>query len=262
MYDVHVILRTCNNSTLQQNITSRGIHRICGDDRNTLITKCVKSLITTINNSKNTIKLTVLDDNSDVTFIHTLKEILQACKSPVTWVSLEISGFNFSAYQQFSLAASSKELIYTVEDDYLHEPNAIDNMVTAYSVLKAHYNDNIMISPFDCPFRYQLNSIEPTVLLHDGTRYWRHTAYTTHTFLTHASIIQKHFTVFETLAVNYPKEIEDTTINLLYKNIYPKTNTDILVFNPIPSVAYHMAYSEPPKIKTPYLSWEPLWDLY
>lgn len=261
MIDLHVILRTCQRSKLNENLRTSDIPlaRICGDDRELMILKCVSSLVNSINAANASVKLTVLDDHSDKKFLNKLKKIITKCIN-ASIVSLDKKGFNNSAYQQFKLASETQGLVYTVEDDYIHEENAINDMIHAFIYFSQRFQDNVMIFPFDCPFRYEQGFEEPTVLFHDGNRYWRHVTKTTYTFLTHGETVKKHFKMFEKLALKYPSVLEDDTINTLYKKVIPSEQEDIIVFNPIPSLAYHLSYAEPVKIQSKQLTWKTLWE--
>lgn len=261
MSDLHVILRTCQQSKLDKNLIDSGqkFSRICGDDRETMILKCVTSLVNSIQTSKLNVKLTVLDDHSDKKFLTKLKKVLSK-HTQTTLINLEKEGYNHSAFEQFRLAAETDGLVYTVEDDYLHEENALQEMVSAFNYFTVRFRDNVMIFPFDCPFRYEQDKEEPTVLFYNGERYWRHVTRTTYTFLTHGSVIKNNFQAFKALALYYPHVLEDQTINRLYKKVIPNENESIIVFNPIPSLAYHLSYAEPAKINTKNLTWNDLWE--
>jgi hypothetical protein len=150
-------------------------------------------------------------------------------------------------------------LVYSVEDDFLHEPNAITYMVNAYYHFDKKFKEDVVIFPFDCPFRYDDGREDITVLYHDGIRYWRHVRYTTFTFLTKSSQLRKDFLTYEDIALNYPKVLEDDTINKLYYNLDTKEG-HVRVFSPIPSCAYHLSYQEPFAIHTPQLKWQHLWN--
>jgi len=259
---IKVILRTCSNSLLQNNINETGVVRFCGANRQEMIYKCIISLITTINNSVHDIEFIILDDNSDIEFLNKLTELLTICKSPTSIISLKERGFNHSAAKQFEQAAFSDNYVYMVEDDYLHTPDAIDVMMVAHNQMENMFGGNVVIFPFDCPFRYETKNIEPTILYHDGVRYWRQVNRTSSTILTRAITIQQHYTTFNTLAQNYPKVLEDHTINTIYKTIPPKYNQNVWAFSPIPSLAHHLSYQHPFEITTPYLSWKQLWEQY
>jgi glycosyltransferase involved in cell wall biosynthesis len=259
MVNLRVILRTCSNSLLQNKLD---IPRICGNNRQEMVYRCVKSLVATINNTIHNVEFIVLDDNSDEAFLTQLRNILNGCNVGYNLIHLDGQGFNYSAGKQFELAAYAENLVYIVEDDYLHAPDALDVMVEAHSVLGSLYGDNVVIFPFDCPFRYEMKNVEPTMIYYDGKRYWRQVNRTSHTILTNASTIQQNYTTFAKLASGYPTELEDTTINTLYKKVPPQHNQTIWAFNPIPSLAYHLSYETPPEIRTPYNSWEQLWRYY
>jgi hypothetical protein len=260
MHKLDVILRTCNNSIFDK--TRSNATRICGDNKEEMILKCLTSIIKSINNSSFNIVLTVLDDNSSCNFVTNLKSVLDYCNKQSKFISLTERGPNHSAYQQFYIASQCEDLIYTVEDDYLHETSAIDSMLTAFQYLSTRFHkENIMLFPFDCPLRYKENEEEPTILLHDGTRYWRQVSKTSNTFFTTASILKKHFEVYKILALQYPMENEGTTINNLYKS-YARSGGDITVFNPIPSLAYHLSFSEPASMGLDIHSWQELWNKF
>lgn len=254
MKKLDIILRTCNNSKLQQTEYTR----FCGVEREEMIFRCLLSLINTINNTEFNIKLTILDDDSDDIFVDKVRRFLVNCNKEHELIRLEKTGFNNSAYEQFLLASQCEDLVYTVEDDYLHEENAIMNLLNAYAYLSSRNQSSIVLHPFDCPFRYEPTKEEPTYLFHDGTRYWRQVTHTTNTIFTESKIFKEHFFVFKTLALQYPKVLEEDTINKLYTNFATKTGK-VPAFNPIPSVAYHLSYAEPTEIKTTHLSWRDLW---
>lgn len=219
-----------------------------------MVLKCVKSLVTSINHCDFPIRLTVLDDDSDPSFLIQLKEVIGVADL----INLDQSGFNHSWLRQLQTAAGSEDLVYVVEDDYLHEPNAITNMLNAYHYLNQRFGEQVVISPYDCPFRYESPKEYTTLLLYDGTRYWRHTRHTAGTIFSHSNLFRENWWAFEKLAREYPNITEDQSINLLYRTI-ERSDAPAIAFSPIPSVAYHLSYSEPPLIKTEHLGWRDLW---
>ena len=251
--DIMVVLRTCSNSLLSRSDTSR----ICGNDRELLLRKCFFSLTRTILNSSHNISLTVLDDNSDEKFIEFIKSFSAEIKTEI--IRLSNRGPNYSAEQQFKTAAESNCLVYMVEDDYLHEENAIDYMVGAYLNFVKRYNKDTVIYPHDCSLRYTAGNESSTTLYHDGVRYWRDVDKTANTMLVHPLTIKSNWDVFKNLAKNYPKVLEDDTINKLYYN-EENRNASIRAFSPIPSVAYHVGYSNPTSIATTHMNWQDLWN--
>jgi len=231
--------------------------RICGDNREVLIKKCLLSLISAIKSSNHQITLTILDDNSDARFINFIDLATKGITCNV--VNLPERGPNHSALEQFKLAANSDGLVYVVEDDYLHEENAIDHMIGAYLYFMKRYNTGIVIYPYDCSLRYAEGQEACTTLYHDGIRYWRSVNKTANTMLTHYSTVKHNWIHFENLATKYPRVLEDDTINKLYYSL-ENQDTTIRAFSPIPSIAYHVGYSAPVSINTTHSSWVDLWN--
>jgi hypothetical protein len=260
MRKLDIILRTCSNSILEDNLKQQKYERISGPDRKSLLCNCFISLIQAINNCSFNIHLTILDDNSSKEFLTKINRLLKKCNKPYFIHNLKKSGFNNSAYEQFLMAAKCEDLVYTVEDDYLHELNAINNLLNAYFYLEARFKDKIVLSPFDCPYRYDTGQEELTTLLYDGTRYWRTTSQTTNTVFSKASFFKYDFEIFKNLALNYPKVNESDTINKLYKKNLTDENRKYKLFSPIPSIAYHLAYRDPAEIRTEHLSWKDIWS--
>jgi hypothetical protein len=256
-----VILRTCQKSQFDNKMGNKDTAyvRICGSDREQMVYRCVMSLINSINRANYNIKFTILDDNSDELFIDKLNILLKRCNKETELVRLEKTGPNNSAYEQFYRASQCEDLVYSVEDDFLHEPDAITYMINAYQYFNSKYQEDTVIFPFDCPFRYEEGRQDTTQLYHDGLRYWRHVRYTTNTFLTTGSQLRRDFDTYKDLALNYPNVLEDDTINKLYHNL-DTGEGQVRVFSPIPSCAYHLSYQEPFSIHTPQLQWQHLWD--
>ena len=256
-----VILRTCLRSKLDAGVDPKFV-RICGKNRREMVLKCLKSLVISANRSKKFVHLIVLDDKSDDDFLDDLRATVSYISHEIVRLDAPdgVASFNHSAYEQFRMASEVDGLVYSVEDDYLHDEDAIESMLTAYDHLSRRFSqDRIVLFPFDCPFRYEAGREEPTVLLHDGSRYWRQVGHTTNTFLTNGKYIKEHFPVYAKLALEYPQVNEQHTINRLYRS-FNNMGGDLTCFNPIPSLAYHLSYAEPVSIKTNNLNWKSLWE--
>lgn len=248
-----VVLRTCSSSLLDSSSASR----ICGSDRGLLIRKCFISLVRAIRNSSSmTVRLTVIDDHSDRRFLDFMRD--NAAGLDVRFIHMDVRGPNGSAAAQFKAAAECDGLVYVVEDDYLHEENALDAMASAYMYFMKRNNKPTVIYPYDCSLRYVEGREELVRLYHDGRRYWRDVDKTANTMFTHYSTIKMNMDVFMDLAMNYPRLAEDDTINTLYCR-HGDENRPIRAYSPIPSVAYHVGYSTPKDILTTHGSWRDLW---
>lgn len=252
-----IILRTCQKSKLDENLSDWT--RICGNKREDMLNRCLLSLINCINNCNFNIKLTVLDDNSENDFILKLKKFLKNCNKETSLINLEKVGYNNSAFEQFLMASECDDLVYVVEDDYLHEEDAISNLLNAYYYLSKRFDGPVILHPDDDGWNYAEGNEKKTLLLHDGLRYWRSISHTTHTIFTEAKNLKDNFESFSKLANEYPNLVEQNTIDLLYKN-FETGNGHINVFSPIPSIAYHMSYIDHKIVSTTQSTWRQLWD--
>jgi hypothetical protein len=256
-----IILRTCQNPDRSKKKDAKYLIRVCGNEnRELMVLKCITSLIQTINVCElNDIKLTVLDDNSTEIFLNKLKKILNTCNKKNELINLQTKGPNDSAYKQFEIAANCEDMVYIIEDDYLHEEQALKSLIIAYNYLTTKYNNEIVLYPYDCAGRYDIDKEYLTILLYDGIRYWRQIRHTAFTVFCHSRFIKNNFKMFEDAALMWPNFSEDDNINLLYQN-YETGEGKIKAFSPLPSVAYHLSFNEPAEIKTDHLSWRHLWE--
>lgn len=256
-----IVARTCSRHSVTQ-----GQQRIVSCTREELILKCIDSLIRSANNCNHEITIRILDDHSDEEFLEKLKVILSKCKHTTYIKSLEVPGFNNSAFEQFKEGLEAEELVYFVEDDYFHSDDAIDAMLNFFmSGVSDNYRkfNAMAVYPYDCPHRYWAGRIDPTAMFYHGNRYWRTITHTAFTVMIHSNIVRSFWKIFENVAVNYPAVSEDDTINLLYSNLV-NHGGPVACFSPIPSVANHMSYeNEPPNILTDkFINWKEEWDNY
>lgn len=260
---LHIVLRTHDGKNIHGKTK-----RYIDVSKKDLIVGCVSSLINSANRVNDSVFITVLDDHSTEDFLFSLKNILSKSNHPWEIINLKESGFNHSALMQFKYCRDSKaELIYSVEDDYLHCPTAVDEMLDAYKKLKIKYELNeVCIFPFDTPQEYFYGSREKFWIAREKNRHWRSSNWTTQTFMTSPKVLRDHWNYFEKLAKEFKvvskKSIkslcednivwEETTIGNVWKN-------HVNVFHPIPSVALHVQFQ---KEKDPYIDHLEWWNKY
>jgi hypothetical protein len=261
---VDVVLRTCARTGV---FNQKIVPRIVSEDRLTLIRTCIKSLIVSINNSDKEITLTVFDDHSEPADLEKIKSILAECKVPTQVFTTQVPGFNNSALEQFKYGRDhGRELVYFVEDDYLHDPQAIDLLVNAYN----HFRNlsgfsEVAISPWDQPQEYDVAHAQACKIFHFHNRYWRTTISTSNTVLWPLSAVKGGWHLFETLALQYGNVAgveEINTIGQLLNNTVHHRGP-VCCFSPIPSVAlhiHHLGQGSPKYIDTQMFDWQKCWD--
>ena len=253
-----VFLRTCSRRGV-----IAGQQRCIPDSRELMILKCVSSLVDSIRRSKHQVKLWIVDDHSDQYFIVRLQEKISTIDSHIE--PLAGTGAQDSAVAQFAMAKNNgSELVYLVEDDYFHAPDAIDRMIDAYGELN-QIDDfhSTAIFPYDSIDRYQRDFPEPCRLFYLNGLYWRTTTKTTFTVMLHYTNFCNSFGLFEYLGRNYtPTGItEDQTINKLWNNMVT-FGGPIVLFSPVPSLAIHLEYQQPTNLTTGLSDWRNKWNNY
>lgn len=247
-----VVLRTCDREDVHP---ERG-PRYIDAPKSVIVKKCASSLIRSLSRSNHLadIDLRIIDDNSNV---ETLEFIVNFSLSlginPVIEVCKE-KGYNYSALRQLELCVTlGKEWVYCAEDDYLHFPNAIEQMLLMSDNFVNITGTDIAIRPDDDPFTYSSNnphSRRPSLILLGNDRHWR-TLYNTHyTIFTHVNVFREYKELFASLAKFYKKLSinEDSSINMIWERVP--------LFSPIPTLALHISQNNEPA----FIDYKTLWD--
>jgi hypothetical protein len=261
---IDIVLRTCARTGV---FDQTKVPRIVSDDRFTIVKKCITSLVTSINNSDKDIRFTVFDDQSSTQDVAELKTILNKCKVAYEFFATQKKGFNNSAFEQFQFGRDhGRELVYFVEDDYMHDPKAIDLMVDAYNHFRVLSGmSEVAISPWDQPQEYDLGHVQPCKIFHHRDHYWRTTISTSGTVLWPVEIIRVGWPLFEAFALQYGNvqgvEELNTTGQLLNNAVTHRG--PVICFSPIPSVAlhiHHQGQGSPKEISTRMFDWQKCWQ--
>lgn len=251
-----ISLRTCDTGAVHPYFK-----RYCGKPKNEIVQHCINSLIHSCNQVRNhDIRLTVFDDHSTEETTNHIKSRLATCNFPTRFIHLEQRGYNNSNYQQFLLCRDSDaDLVYSVEDDYLHVPTAIQEMIDSYKIFKDRLNHEIVLHPFDPPLIYNPPQ-DKSYIAHGSHRHWRTATSTTATLLTTPHLFKTYWNLFESLALKYnnpnlnePAVSEHNTICLIYQS------GKAVLLNPIPSLALHMQNEEH---IDPFIDWQYWWSEY
>lgn len=84
------------------------------------------------------------------------------------------------------------DIIYFLEDDYLHKPGWVDVLLDGFKYIEADY-----YTLYDHPNKYQMELITsfPTHLFVTPTAHWRTTISTTNTYACRFETLKKHFDI-------------------------------------------------------------------
>lgn len=241
-------------------VSVHGAHRYVDAPKSEIMLRCAHSLVTSINHAGGDIVLRVFDDHSSPEAVPTLRRILATCDHPVEFVALADNGYNASCLASFSTARDqARELVYFVEDDYLHTPTASAEMLEAHALFKdRHPGREVALHPYDDPKNYWgvIFSREDCRVVQGSRRHWRTNTHTTNTCWVELGTLHRNWALFERLArySSTPYGVENhifeaSTINEIWRE-------QVLLFTPIPSLALHLQYDEH---KDPYLDWRQWW---
>jgi hypothetical protein len=258
MKSVEIFLRTCDRT----NVHIDWRVRYCNLSKPEIVIGCTQSLVNSIKQVKDCIvKLTVLDDHSSEETKLKIKEIIQPVSG--SFIELTETGYNHSAHQQWLMCRDSKaNLVYSVEDDYLHVPTAIQEMIDSYTLFQERLKRNdIVLYPFDEPSEYNPPN-RNDFIVHGSHRHWRTGVFTTNVLFTVPEIFKANWDLFEVLALKYngdylnPRTEHYEESNTIWK-IWQ--NNQAVRFNPIPSLALHLQFEQQ---IDPFIDWKKWWDEY
>ena len=143
----------------------------------------------------------------------------------------------------------ANDLVYFLEDDYIHENNSITEMLFTYEKLSTQLDKEIFLCPSDYPYLY--SKLENAKIFIGYKRHWRTINETLITFMTSKKMVLKYWDEFVAMSTirHHPME---KTLHKIYEKEY--------CLSPIPSLTMHCtninsAYGLPPNFK-----WKKLWD--
>ena len=230
--------------------------------------RSLNSLIKSINYFKNKysevkVKTIIVDDNSS-------SENIQKIKSITKDNDFEMLNLNYSKYQNkiskqknketFANLASllqsfeigkdnGKDLIYFIEDDYLHFEPMLEEMVASYERIASQINKDIFMCPTDYPYLY-MDNVKTNVLI-GNKRHWRTVDKTLCTFMTTKNLLNKYWDNFYKNCLNRHDPFEK------YLNeIYSKE----ICISPIKSLSLHLTNINSSYGLSPLIDYKKLWD--
>ena len=155
-----------------------------------------------------------------------------------------------SLLQSFELAKDwGEDLVFFVEDDYLHFEPMIEEMIASYERIASQINKEIFMCPADYPYLYMNN--ETTNILIGNKRHWRTVNRTLCTFMTTRSLINKYWDNFYKTCTDRHDPFEK------YMNeIYQKE----ICISPLKSLSLHLTNINSSYGLSPFINYKKLWE--
>ncbi|MGA0862250.1 MAG: glycosyltransferase family 2 protein, partial [Pelagibacteraceae bacterium] len=217
-----------------------------------------------------TINLTVIDHNSGEQNLKKIQNLLDNSNLNHNLINLDLSEFDSrikktnaknenvtpnqlsnmsNIYKSLELSKKLDDLIYFVEDDYIHELNSISEMILTYERIASQISNELILCPTDYPYLY--TKTENTNIFLGEKSHWRKINETLCTFLTSKQIVEKHWAKLISMCEfeHYPFE---SPLHEIYK--------EELCLSPIPSIAIHCTNINSIYGLSPNKDWKKIWE--
>ena len=261
-----IILRTCTSEL----IMDQNKRRIFDKEKNEYTFRTLKSLIKSINRASLIFKnikfdLIVTDTNSPKEDIDKIQEMLNKSNIENKFKSIDLDSFKDKIKSGYSKAkfsnmanfytsltianGESADIIYFVEDDYLHSEDAITEMIFAYEKFSTIFSRDLVLLPSDYPYLYTKDEATKIYL---GEKYhWRLVSESLVTFMTSKSVIDENYNNLKKMGIEWTDPWEKPL-----HNIY-KSNPCL---SPVPSLAVHCANINSVFGISPFVDLKELWE--
>ncbi len=260
-----IILRTCTSEL----IMDQNKRRIFDCEKNEYTFRTLRSIIKSTNIAIDKFKnikfeIIVTDTNSSQEDLEKIKEILSNFKATSKLSSINLDNFknktkgyskaklsNMANFYNSLLIAKNEDadLIYFVEDDYLHSQDTISEMILTYEKFYTIFSGEVILLPSDYPYLY--SKAENTKIFLGERFHWRLVQESLVTFMASKDLINKYFSKLEIMG----KEWIDPWEKPLH-DIYQ----EFPCFSPIPSLAIHCANINSVFGISPFIDVKKIWD--
>jgi len=267
-----IIFRSCTNI----NMLTQNKKRLFDQNKSEYTFRSLNSIIASLNQAKITFPkiefdIVIIDYNSKKEDLEQIKKQLKKSNFKNSIISLDINEFinnikkvnaknenvtenqmsNMSNIHKSLLVGKNQcnDLIYFVEDDYLHKQDSINEMIFTYERISSQINRELILCPADYPYLY--TKIDPTNIFLGANKHWRKIDETLCTFLTSKVLLEKYWEKFISMCQfeHYPFE---QPLHDIYKTEY--------CLSPIPSLALHCTNVNSIFGLSPNMDWKKTWD--
>ncbi len=267
-----VIFRSCTNVDM----LTQNKKRLFDQNKSEYTFRSLNSIIISLNKAKIAFPkiefdIITIDYNSKKEDFDQIKRQLKKSNFKNSIISLDVNEFvqnikqvnaknenvtenqisNMSNIHKSLLMANNQcdDLVYFVEDDYLHKQEAINEMILTYERISSQINRELILCPADYPYLY--TKIDTTNIFLGANKHWRKVDETLCTFLTSKILIQKYWNKFISMCQfeHYPFE---QPLHDIYKSEY--------CLSPIPSLALHCTNVNSIFGLSPNMDWKQIWE--
>ena len=196
-----------------------------------------------LNKIKNLIKNVNFDTNIAKVNHQKYNQIIKEQKNDQTYSNLASLLFCFEIGKE-----KAEDLVFFVEDDYLHFEPMLEEMIASYERIASQINKDIFMCPADYPYLYMNN--KKTNILIGNKRHWRTIDVTLCTFMTSKKFIHDYWDNFYKNCLDRHNPFEKY-INEIYKK-------EICV-SPLKSLSVHFTNVNSSYGLSPFIDYKKLW---
>jgi hypothetical protein len=267
-----IIIKTCTSV----NLVTQNKKRIFEKNKSEYTFRTINSLINSVNFTRETIpninvNITIIDHNSKNEDLNIIKNTLNNFDINSKIINLDVSKYQkkitvrsknnlviesnmkstmASINKSFDLATKPDvDLVYFVEDDYIHKKDAVLEMLYTYEKISTIYNDELFLCPIDYPYLYKPSKQSEIVLGHN--KHWRSVNESLLTFMASRQMLIKHIDKLNYMSLNEHSPFE-SPLHKIYENE--------LCLSPIPSLALHCTNVNSVFGLSPNIDWKEIWE--
>ena len=241
---LHIVLRTCDRHSL---VSTRIVNK------KECILRCLNSILTNLESIEDK-TLHIIDDNSSDDLKSKIKSIVEHLPFVTTnyLPERDQTGLSAKKKSRYSVQVAYEyiynlpddDLVYVVEDDYLHFPNAIQEMVDTWNYFSKFIPFNIGIFPQDInqlhlhpAFNHNETYFQSCFVVPSHQRYYKTTWFTQESFMIQSKLFKQYKTDFDKLLNigDDPSCWEGNTISSVWNK------PDVKMFMPLGSLVVHMS---------------------
>jgi hypothetical protein len=231
--------------------------------------RSLKSLLKSINFCKEKysnikIKIIIIDDNTNESNLSKIKNLISKNNLNIVFKKVDHEKYkkiikeqkNEQTYSNLasllccyeSAKENTDDLVFFVEDDYLHFEPMMEEMIASYERISSQINKDIFMCPADYPYLY-MNNVKTNVLI-GNKRHWRTVSETLCTFMTSKKFLEKYWDNFYKTCLDRHDPFEKY-INEIYKS-------EICV-SPLKSLSVHFTNVNSSYGLSPFIDYKKLW---
>ena len=268
---IDIIIKTCTSV----NLVTQNKKRIFEKEKSEYTFRTINSLIKSLEFGRDflkkiKIKIHIVDHNSDKKHIDIIKNLIKKSEFEFQFINLDIRKLGHiktinknnekiennmkatmaSIFTSFKIAKQdASDLVYFVEDDYIHKKESIVEMISTYEKISSELDRELFICPVDYPYLYK--KLEDSNIFLGNKYHWRSVSETLLTFLTSKSLVNKHWEQLKLMSENEHSPFE-APLHDIYKNE--------VCLSPMPSLAMHCTNINSIFGLSPNIDWKKIWD--